>query len=785
MIHILLRLTGGRSSHAPAELRDRREACGSSAFRGLQLGEQGDFEQAFLYEDLARDLSAKYPDTFGAPRGMNGIDWCNMHSRSHPAQIVDYCLKSIRSGKDSGDLCNAGLSYGPLMWNLQVQGADLQAIEEAAKECLQFSHRHNLSFSVGLAEAMQAGWIAPMKRGYSPVPMEEKLKAWERDSHVASVGSYFVHMALSHYYFGEHGQARDCLNSVRKYLTGLADNVLKRQWHVFLVLNALKLFERRAGHGSREELLAEIEPLIRKIETWASPGPLLKPYLAFIHAERERVLGGFREARSLYLDAVHAAHEQNYTLLEGHLHQCLGELLLGAGRCGERIHFAEAARLYRKCRAERKEYLLHEKYAECFVEEPEASAVEGMEIPAFRTLPNLDVDYLMKSSMAISVEIEQESLLRKAMDVVLECSGAQHGYLLIEEDGNLTIRAESHIAEKQSCRALGKTLEEAPDICRATARHVYRTGERVVFDDARKQCALRSGCDCRCPHPGSLLCLPVIKQSKKIGILFLENRLTDSVFTEEKIRMTRFLASQAAISLENARLVDEMKKAEELIRKSLREKEVLLKEIHHRVKNNLQIIQSMLSLQLPYIRDAQAVGLFKESQNRIYTMALIHEKLYRSESLANIDFKEYVGSLVDNLFLSYGAGGRAIRAAIDVENVSLEINKIIPCALIINELVSNSLKHAFPMPSACPGDKCEIRIVLRQPSEDRYVLTVGDNGVGLPEDFDLQRSESLGLKLITVLAKQLRGAVEIGKGLGTEFTITFGAKKPEGTRRHV
>ena len=207
----------------------------SFTIMGLQLGEQGEFDLAFKYEDLARELSAKYPNTFGATRGMNGIVWCNMHSRSHPRDIVDYCLKAIQCGRNCGDLYNAGLSYGPLMWNLQVQGADFTAIENYAQECLQFSRKYHLSFSFGLAEAMQAGWIAPMKKRYVPVPMTEKLKKWERDNHIASAGSYYINLALTHYYLGEHTEAEKYLSGARKYLTGLTDNVLKRQWHVFVV----------------------------------------------------------------------------------------------------------------------------------------------------------------------------------------------------------------------------------------------------------------------------------------------------------------------------------------------------------------------------------------------------------------------------------------------------------------------------------------------------------------------------------------------------------------------
>ncbi|RJQ23282.1 MAG: GAF domain-containing protein [Nitrospiraceae bacterium] len=555
----------------------------SFSIMGLQLGEQEEFEQAFKYEDLARDLSAKYPNTFGATRGMNGIVWCNMHSRSHPREIVDYCLKSIQCGKNCGDLYNAGLSYGPLMWNLQVQGADMAIIDDVAKECLQFSNRYHLSFSVGLAEAMQAGWTAPMKKDYAPVSMDEKLRKWERDNHIASAGSYYVHMALMHYYFGEYEEAERYIVGVRRYLSGLTDNVLKRQWHVFRVLNALKLYERGTGFKSKDKLLAEIRPIIKKVETWAAMGPLLKPYLAFLYAELERVTGEFKEARGLYLDAINLAHKQKYIFLEGHLNECLGEHMLQAGQFPERVYFVEAARLYGKCRAERKEINLTAKYPEYFEEEktsyPQLEAVQASPY----TLPDLDIEYLMKSSLAISAEIEQDALLKKIMNVVIESSGAQHGYLMIEEEGELFVRAESHAADKgeskssgvkefkessktpqlhNSSNSINSKLEDATDICKAVVRYVYRTGERLILNNASQEGAFKDNPEVQSMQLRSVLCLPVIKQSKMIGILYLENRLADAVFTSEKTQMTELLTSQAAISLENARLVNEMMKME-------------------------------------------------------------------------------------------------------------------------------------------------------------------------------------------------------------------------------
>ncbi|MFA6435368.1 MAG: AAA family ATPase [Elusimicrobiales bacterium] len=540
----------------------------SFSIMGLQLGEAEDFEQAFKYEDLARDLSAKFPNTFGATRGMNGIVWCNMHSRSRPREIIDYCLKAIQSGKNCGDLYNAGLSYGPLMWNLQVQGGSMPEIEAYAGECLQFSDRYHLSFSTGLAEAMRAGWIEPMKTGSPPTPMEEKLEKWERDNHIASAGSYYVHMGLSSYYLGEHEKAGEYLSGVRKYLAGLTDNVLKRQWHVFLALNALKLFEKKKGFETKEALLLHIRPLIEKVEKWAALGPLLKPYLAFLQAERERVLGDAREARNLYLDAIGSAAEQGYTFLEAHLNEALGELIIGSGKAGARTYFTEAGRLYRKCGAERKELRLGERYPGYFAKEEPSHAAAGPAFSASPVLPNLDIEYLMKSTAAISAEMELDELLKKIMTVVVECSGAQHGYLLAEEEGNLVICAENHAAGGGAVKRVDTSLDAARDICRSIVRYVYRTGEKIVFNDASAECLLRTSADCMGAHTRSLLCLPVTAQGRTVGIVYLENSLSMSVFTPDKTKMTELLTSQAAISIENARLVASMRKAQRELRAS-------------------------------------------------------------------------------------------------------------------------------------------------------------------------------------------------------------------------
>ncbi|MDI6790809.1 MAG: histidine kinase dimerization/phosphoacceptor domain -containing protein [Thermodesulfobacteriota bacterium] len=230
----------------------------------------------------------------------------------------------------------------------------------------------------------------------------------------------------------------------------------------------------------------------------------------------------------------------------------------------------------------------------------------------------------------------------------------------------------------------------------------------------------------------------------------------------------RYEDGRPRMVVEFLRDITDRKRAEEQIRASLREKEVLLKEIHHRVKNNLQVISSLLKLQSQYMQDKRDVEVFKESQNRIKSMALVHEKLYQSKDLASINFHEYVSLLVNGLFRSYGVNTDKIALKTDIEDIMLGVDIAIPCGLIINELVSNSLKYAFP-----ENKEGEIKITLRTSDESAMALTVADNGIGMPGDLDLTNSGSLGLKLVKILTDQIDGQIDLDRSEGTKFRIDF------------
>jgi len=208
--------------------------------------------------------------------------------------------------------------------------------------------------------------------------------------------------------------------------------------------------------------------------------------------------------------------------------------------------------------------------------------------------------------------------------------------------------------------------------------------------------------------------------------------------------------------------------AEQKIAGSLKEKEILLREIHHRVKNNMQIISSLLRLQSRGYKDESIRALFQSSQNRIKSMALIHESLYRSSDLTQIDFQKYVASLTGHLKTMYRDGAENIHLDIDIEETFLNINQAIPLGLILNELISNSLKHGFPHRS-----EGTIQVFMRPGKGKTFHLTVSDNGIGFPKNLDLHNSDTLGMQLVSDLIRQIDGSIHLEKGPGTRFSITF------------
>ena len=213
--------------------------------------------------------------------------------------------------------------------------------------------------------------------------------------------------------------------------------------------------------------------------------------------------------------------------------------------------------------------------------------------------------------------------------------------------------------------------------------------------------------------------------------------------------------------------VTRQKHNEDYIQRSLDEKQILLREVHHRVKNNLQVIQSLLRMQGRESQSAALVPMLRESQNRIRSIALIHEQLYKQDDVSEIDLADYLKLLLRQVFRTFEFGPKRISSQVEFKDIYLSLTKAIPCALIVNELVTNSIKYAFEN-----SEDGEIRI-LAETKDDKLTLIVRDNGCGFSEDIDIDASETLGLKIVRTLTRQIGGQLEINCDNGAQFKLVF------------
>lgn len=393
-----------------------------------------------------------------------------------------------------------------------------------------------------------------------------------------------------------------------------------------------------------------------------------------------------------------------------------------------------------------------------------------------------------KVPIIVLTGLEDEELAIKAVR-----NGAQDYLVKGQVDGNLLVHAIRYAIERKRVeQSLRESEEMYRTLMKTSPDAVTVTDLEANIIEVSQQTLILHGFKRAEELIGRNALELIAPEEHEKAIMKIEETLKEgSVRNVECILLrkdgTRFIGELNASLIKDAygepkaliattRDITERKQAEKQIKASLKEKEVLLKEIHHRVKNNMQIISSLLRLQSWHIKDKKMREMFNVSQDRIKSMALIHEKLYQSKDLVRIDFSDYMRSLTDNIFSIYRTGVDSVDIKLDIKEFYIDIDTAIPLGLIVNELVSNSLKHGFPkerMWGERGKSRGEILLSLCSDDEGRVIFVIRDNGVGLPKDFDFRKSESLGLKLVNDLVDQLEGSIEHQRGKGTFYKIAF------------
>ena len=314
---------------------------------------------------------------------------------------------------------------------------------------------------------------------------------------------------------------------------------------------------------------------------------------------------------------------------------------------------------------------------------------------------------------------------------------------------------------------------------------LYRADDRLVIESGRIKFLIEEPQTTPSGDQSHLLTSKVpLKDAKGeiIGVLGSYLDITDRKLMEEEVRsLNRVLEQRVAertreLTCSNEQLAEEIKartNAEETVRHSLDEKDLLLREIHHRVKNNLQIIASLLNLQSRYITDKKVLETLRDSQSRVRAMALVHERIYQSPEIGTINLAEYLRYLINQLFRFYNIPQSQVEISVDIDDIPADIDTAIPLGLIINELVSNALKHAFP-----EGRKGKISIEGAKMESGQLEFIFRDNGIGMPADYDWKNSHTLGLRLVKSLSKQLMGTADMVQDGGTVYTISVKQKQP-------
>jgi two-component sensor histidine kinase len=681
----------------------------------------------------------------------------------HMRQGRELLVKAFDMANEAGDLTYSGFSCCTLITNLLGCGDPLEEVQLEAERTLAFVRAAKFGLIVDIITAQlqlvrTLRGLAASFGGFAGDAFDDEV--FQR--HVATDPGlaiaacwYWIRRMQAHCFAGQFDAALAASNTAEPLLWTTSGHLELVEFHFYSAI-------ARAGAFDSSEAAARalhLDALRRhrdQMRIWAQNSPeSFGQHAQLIEGDLRRIENAPLEALRHYEAAAVAARAQGFHQVEALAYEAAYRLNLELGLPVSANSSLHAARdCYRRWGAAGKVAQLEGAHAEL-----RASLDRG---PASRapsgTDEQLDVATLLKTSQAVSGEIGLERLIRTLLVLAMEHAGAARGLLIMPRRNELVVEAEATVRQSSVDVVLPKraiTVHDAPE---SLVQFALRSREAVVLDDALESEPFAADPYVVNGQHRSLLALPLVKQTRLVGVLYLENNLAPHIFTPARLAVLKVLASQAATSLENA---------------SLEEKDALLKEVHHRVKNNLQLISSLLNLQSSRIADPAVAELFAESRNRVRSMALVHENLYRAGSFARISMKAHIQSLCAELMRAYSVLPRDVELTTRVADILFDVDRAVTCGLIINELLSNALKYAFPA-----GRSGRIRVELTPVEGSRCALVVADDGVGIPPHSSNGGGDTLGMQLVHDLVEQLGGTCTVFANSGTVWTIHFAVNDP-------
>ncbi|QBR02421.1 GAF domain-containing protein [Paraburkholderia pallida] len=670
--------------------------------------------------------------------------------------------RAFEAAQQSGDLTYIGFSSCCLVTSLLAAGEPLAEAEDQGVERLRVVRAAGFGLIVDIMTAQLSlirglrglpPWLGSAEADHAD---ERALEQHLEGNPALAIAAcwYWIRKQEAQYFAGDFAGALKSGERAAPLLWTSSGHFELAEYHFFAALTRLQSHDALAPdlQAANEAALAEH---IEKLHGWAGHGPAnFSSRAALVDAERARTQSREFEAMRLYERAIEQAREQRLRHIEGLANELAARFYLARG-------FATIGMVY--VRNARQAYLswgCMAKVRALDARHPELAVQAAASAPHGPVAHRLDAESVVRASQAISSERVLERLMHTLMSIVLEHAGARRAVLILPHAEQLCIEAEASAAREGSAVQVGRRPGSPDAVPLAMLHHSLRTHEAVLVDDASIDNPFAADEYFIGRHARSVLCLPLVKQTRLIGALYLENELAPGVFTPSRMAVLKLLASQAAISIENASL--------EEIEALLEEKEALLHEVHHRVKNNLQLISSLLSLQAARVDDASVAELFLDSRNRVRSMAMVHENLYRAGNFARIDMAPHIRNLCAHLSRAYELSRLDVSLDVHVDDVQLDMNRAVACGMIINELVSNALKHAFPQ-----GRSGRLRVELVSNGERACRLSVSDDGIGLSPEYSIEQAESLGLQIVSDLSRQLHATIALGRDSGTSFDIHF------------